>query len=158
MSGTVVLGIGNPLGGDDAAGLSVVQMLGRKQSKPRAFLSAEITIIDAGTSPESYTSVIRRQQPNLLILVDAADMGLPPGAVRIIPSKKIRSLSFSTHLMPLSTFISYVREFCGNVLLIGVQPEQTKTGAPISKVVRKSATGLAKTILEGRVNDVPPMD
>jgi hydrogenase 3 maturation protease len=153
MSGTVVLGIGNPLGGDDAAGLSVIQMLKQRQHKTKTALCAEITIIDAGTTPDSYTSVIRRRQPDLLILVDAADMGLPPGAVRIIPPRKIRSLSFSTHLMPLSTFISYVEEFCRKVLLVGVQPEQTETGAPISKVVRRSATKLAEAILEGRVDE-----
>jgi hydrogenase 3 maturation protease len=165
MSGTIVLGIGNQLGGDDAVGLSVVDMLNPAlrtlnagQHRAKAFPSTEITAIDASTTPESYTSVIRQHRPDLLILVDAADMGLSPGAVRIIPPEKIRTLSFSTHSMPLSTFISYVREFCGKVLLVGVQPEQTETGARISKAVRKSARKLAEAILEGRVAEIPPLE
>jgi hydrogenase 3 maturation protease len=162
MSGTIVLGIGNRLGGDDAAGTCVVDMLnpalralsaGRHRAK--ALISYEIMAIDAGTAPESYTSVIRRHRPDLLILVDAADMGLPPGTLRTIAPEQISILSFSTHNMPLSMFVSYVKEFCGKVLLVGVQPEQTETGMGISKAVRKSVKKLAEAILEGRIAEIP---
>jgi hydrogenase 3 maturation protease len=156
MSGTVVLGIGNPLGGDDAAGPYLVCMLNRKQ-QTTGNPSVEITTIDAATAPESYTSVIRRQRPDLLILVDAADMGLPPGAMRIIPPRKISVLSFSTHHMPLSTFVSYVQDFCGKVMLVGVQPQQTDMGDHISTVVRKSMMELVKAIIEDRVAEIPPL-
>jgi len=64
-------------------------------------------------------------------------------------------LSFSTHHMPLSMFISYVKEFCGKVLLVGVQPERTEMGRGISKVVRKSVKKLAEAILEGRIAEIP---
>jgi len=165
MSGTIVLGIGNRLGGDDAAGTLVVDMLnpalsamsaGRHGAK--AHLSSEVTAIDAGTAPESYTSVIRRNRPDLLILVDAADMGLPPGALRTIAPEKISFLSFSTHHIPLPMFVSYVEEFCGKVLLVGVQPEQTETGRGISKAVRKSVKKLAEAILEGRTAEIPLLE
>jgi hydrogenase 3 maturation protease len=151
MSGTIVLGIGNQLGGDDAAGTCVVDMLNQRRHRDKAILPTEITAIDAGTAPESYTSVIRQHRPDLLILVDAADMGLPPGARRTIPPEKISILSFSTHHMPLSMFVSYVKEFCGKILLIGVQPERTEMGGRISKWVRKSMTELAEAILKGKV-------
>ena len=155
MSGTIVLGIGNRLGGDDAAGICVVDMVNQRRHRAGVRFPAEIIAIDAGTAPESYTSVIRQHQPDLLILVDAADMGLTPGALRIITPEKISILSFSTHHMPLSMFISYVEEFCGRVLLVGVQPEQTETGEHISKAVRKSVEKLAEAILEGRIAEIP---
>jgi hydrogenase 3 maturation protease len=154
MGGTLVLGIGNRLGGDDAAGTCVVDMLNRGQHRAKAFLPAEIVTIDAGTAPESYTSVIRQHRPDLLILVDAADMGLPPGALRTIAPEKISVLSFSTHHMPLSMFISYVKEFCGKVLLVGVQPERTEADRGISRAVRKSVKELAEAILEGRIAEI----
>src|SRR4030065_588867 len=125
MSLTIVLGIGNRLGGDDAAGTCVVDRLNRRGQKGKAPPSTDIMAIDAGTAPESYTSVIRQHQPDLLILVDAADMGLPAGALRTIPPAKISALSLSTHSMPLSMFISYVEKSCGKVVLVGVQTEQT---------------------------------
>jgi hydrogenase 3 maturation protease len=157
MSGTIVLGIGNPLGGDDAAGACLVRMLKRIRQSTNA-PSSELTAIDAATAPESYTSTIRQHRPDLLILVDAADMGLPPGALRAIPPEKISVLSFSTHHMPLSMFISYVQEFCGKVLLIGVQPGRTEMGKRLSKVVRKSTTELGEVILQGRVAEIPLLE
>jgi len=155
MSGTIVLGIGNRLGGDDAAGTCLVDMLNQRRRRAKASLSIEIMAIDAGTAPESYTSVIRRHRPDLLILVDAADMGLPPGALRTITPEKISILSFSTHHIPLPMFLSYVNEFCGKILLIGVQPERTEAGSGISKAVRKSVKKLAEAILEGRIAEIP---
>jgi len=155
MSGTIVLGIGNRLGGDDAAGTCVVDMLNRRRHRAKVLLPAEIMAIDAGTAPESYTSVIRQHRPDLLILVDAADMGLPPGALRTIAPEKISVLSFSTHHMPLSMFIAYVKEFCGKVLLVGVQPERTEADRGISRAVHKSVKELAGAILEGRIAEIP---
>ncbi len=158
MSGTLVLGIGNRLGGDDAAGTCVVDMLNRRRHRAKALLPTEIMAIDAGTAPESYASVIRRHQPDLLLLVDAADMGLPPGALRIIRPEQISLLSFSTHHMPLSMFISYVKDFCGEVVLVGVQPEQTEMGKHISQAVRDSMRKLADAILEGRAVQIAPLE
>jgi hydrogenase 3 maturation protease len=155
MGGTIVLGIGNRLGGDDAAGTCVVDMLNRRQHRAKALLPVEIMAIDAGTAPESYTSVIRQHRPDLLILVDAADMDLPPGALRTIAPEKISVVSFSTHHMPLSMFIAYVKEVCGKVLLVGVQPERTEAGSGISKAVRKSVKKLAEAILEGWIAEIP---
>lgn len=162
MSGTIVLGIGNRLGGDDAVGTYVVDLLnpalralsaGRHRAK--TFLPTKVMALDAGTAPESYTSVIRQHRPDLLILVDAADMGLPPGALRTIPPEQIIILSFSTHHIPLFMFVSYIKEFCGKILLVGVQPEQTEMGKHISKAVRKSAKKLTEAILEGRIAEIP---
>jgi hydrogenase 3 maturation protease len=158
MSGTIVLGIGNRLGGDDAAGALVADVLNQKGWRTEVLAAAQVTAINGGTAPESYTSVIRRHRPDLLILVDAADMGLPSGAVRIIAPENISVLSFSTHSMPLSMFVSYVQEFCGKVLVIGVQPERTETGRRISRAVQRSARQLAELILEGRLAEIPPLE
>ncbi|MFP3880618.1 MAG: hydrogenase maturation peptidase HycI, partial [Dehalococcoidia bacterium] len=158
MSGTIVMGIGNRLGGDDAAGTIVADMLNQKRQRLDAPLQGDITIIDAGTAPESYTSVIRQRRPDLLILVDAADMGLPSGASRTITPDRISTVSFSTHHMPLSMFVSYVTEFCGKVLLVGIQPERTETGSGISKAVRTSVGRLVDAILQGQISEIPVLE
>jgi hydrogenase 3 maturation protease len=157
MSGTTVLGIGNRLGGDDAAGAYLVQELHRRLKKA-ASPPPDITAIDAATAPESYTSIIRRERPALLILVDAADMGLSPGSIRIIPPQKISTSSFSTHQMPLSAFMAYVSEFCEHVVLIGVQPGNAEAGSKISATVRQSTKKLAELILENRITEVLPLE
>ena len=154
----MVLGIGNPLGGDDALGSEVVDTVNRRTRGAGRAPDSRIIAIDSGPAPESYTSIIRREHPDLLILVDAADMALPPGTIRIIPPEKIGRLFFSTHTMPLSAFMSYVQEHCGSVLLVGVQPAQTETGTHLSDAVRRSVNQLAEAILEGRVTEIPEMD
>jgi hydrogenase 3 maturation protease len=155
MSGTIVLGIGNRLGGDDAAGTHVVDILNRRKKRAKGNSTSQIIAVDVGTAPESYTSVIRQHRPDLLIMVDAADMGLQPGALRIIPPEKITVLSFSTHHMPLSMLVSYVNELCGEVLLVGLQPEATEMSKCLSRAVRKSVKELAEFILEGHVAEIP---
>jgi hydrogenase 3 maturation protease len=158
MSGTIVLGIGNPMGGDDAAGTYLVNIINQRQRRASILPSPGIMAVDASTSPESYTSVIRQHHPDLLILVDAADMGLPAGALRAIPPEKISALSLSTHYIPLSMLVSYVKEFCGEVVLVGVQPERIGTGGGISKAVRQSVRKLAEIILEGRIAEIRQLE
>jgi len=155
MSNTIVLGIGNRLGGDDAAGTCVIDMLIKRRHGAKSLATDDLIAIDAGSAPEGYTSIIRQHRPDLLILIDAADMGLSPGALRIIKQEQIRILSFSTHHIPLSIFISYIKEFCGSILLVGIQPEQTETGGLISEVVRQSVNTLTEVILGGRIAEIP---
>ena len=160
MSHRIVLGIGNPLGSDDAAGPLVVKRINeRLMAEPDAPNSStphrpDIMAIDAGSAPESYTSVIRKNRPEQLILVDAADMGLPPGSIRLLSMEQIATPSFSTHSMPLSTLVSYVRELCGEVHIIGIQPKSTKAGNRISLPVRKSSERVAELILKERLDEI----
>ena len=151
MSHQVVLGIGNPLGSDDAVGLYVARKLSERVKETGR---QDITAIDTGPTPENYTSVIRQKRPEHLILVDAADMGLPAGSIRWLSADRIKTMSFSTHSMPLSALISYVREFCGQVDIIGVQPEQTATGDKLSDIVQESGDRVAELLLEGRLDEI----
>jgi len=160
VSHKITLGIGNPLGGDDAVGSFVVRRVNEKRQgkagaeRPGASRQQDITAIDAGTAPENYTSIIRRNRPEQLILVDAADMGLSPGSIRLLSPEKIATLSFSTHSMPLSAFVSYVSEFCGQVYIIGIQPERTETGDRLSGPVRKSGERVVDLILNDRLDEI----
>ena len=160
MNHKIILGIGNPLGGDDAVGSFVVRKINEKRQgkagaeRPKASRQQDIIAIDTGPTPESYTSIIRRNRPEQLILVDAADMGLPPGSIRLLSPEKIATLSFSTHSMPLSAFVSYVREFCGQVYVIGIQPERTEFGDKLSDIVQKSTDRVVDLILNDRLDEI----
>lgn len=155
----VVLGIGNILKGDDGIGIYIVEKV-NKYLKEAKFTEAksEVIVIDCGTTPENYTSVIRKHNPDTLILVDAADMGLSPGSYRIIPPERIEVMHFSTHIMPLSVFISYVSEFCGEVVLIGIQPDKMEVGTVLSSKVQRSGDMVAKFIIEERLNEIKPLE
>lgn len=156
MSRKIILGIGNPLGSDDAVGPLVARRINEKLRKKAA--ECQLIAIDAGLSPESYTSVIRRNRPEQLILIDAADMQLPTGSIRLLPPHKIKTMTFSTHQMPLSALVSYVQEFCGRIYIIGIQPEQTEGGGRLSASVRKSGQRLVDLILDDRLDEIEALE
>lgn len=154
----IILGIGNILKGDDGIGIYIAKRLNKylqhikKGSKQGRF--GETIVIDCGTAPENYTSIIRRHNPDRLILVDAAEMGLSPGSYRIIPPEEIKVMHISTHNMPLSFLISYISEFCRNIVLIGIQPDKMKLGTTLSLPVRRSGDHVANLIMEKRLNEI----
>jgi len=114
--------------------------------------------LDCGTTPENHTSVIRRVRPDVLAIVDAAEMGLAPGECRIIPVERAGALGLSTHSMPLSLFASYVRDMATKVVLIGVQPRHMAFGAGMSTEVSEAGRALASTLLGGRLDELAALD
>lgn len=160
----MILGIGNPLGGDDAIGAFVARRINKKlrrkvqNSSQISSALQDVISIDAGTGPEHYTSVIRKHRPDQLILVDAADMGLAPGSIRVLSPQKIQMVCFSTHRVPLSIFLSYVGNLCGQVYLIGIQPKSTEIGKGLSSTLRKSGEYVAELILEGRWHEIQTLE
>jgi hydrogenase 3 maturation protease len=136
--------IGNRDGGDDGIGPYIADTL-----KSDSF---DFMVLDCGTTPENYTAVVKRQKPKTLVLIDAADMGLPAGDIRIIPKEKLGSMHISTHGMPLSVLIQYLEKEAEHVILIGIQPE-TMSGK-ISKPVKKSAKQLIHLLKKKETNQI----
>lgn len=129
----LVLCIGNRDGGDDAVGPYVADKL-----------KNDFTVIDAGTVPENYTSVVKKHDPKNLIIVDAVDMSLEPGEIRIVPKEKIGVMHISTHGIPISVLINYLEQYVENIIFIGIQPK-VMSGS-LTDVVKKSGDQLAKLV------------
>lgn len=109
----IILCIGNPNGGDDGIGPYIATHIKS---------SDNLLIVNAETTPENYTSIIRKNQPDLVIVVDAIDMSLKPGEIRLVPENMIGVMHISTHSTPLSVLINYIKTIVKDVKLIGVQP------------------------------------
>ena len=124
---TVILCIGNKDGGDDGIGPYIASHYTPTKSQ---------YMIDGGTTPENYTSIIRQQQPNQVIIIDAIDMQLPPGEMRIVPNRLIGVMHISTHSTPVSVLIKYIKTITQNVILIGIQPK--RLNGPLAPKVQKS--------------------
>ena len=121
-----VLGCGSPLRGDDAAGFAVAErLLGFNDvacDVHAACNSRNVRVFLGDVSPENKTGEIKRFNPDLLLIIDAVDMGLEPGAVRIIPTDEIGGVSFSSHILPLPIMMDYLyREVGCLILLLGIQ-------------------------------------
>jgi hydrogenase 3 maturation protease len=135
-----VLGVGSPLRSDDAAGLRLAALVSR------AALPG-VHAIDGGPAPENCTAEVRRLCPSHLVIVDAADMGEPPGTIRVIPPGLIGSTSFGTHGLPLGVVADYLRSEVGcRVVVIGVQPKSLSFGEELSPEVESAVAGLSTAL------------
>jgi hydrogenase 3 maturation protease len=130
--GVVLLGVGSELRGDDAAGIRIAQ---RMESLHLPGVSA----LDGGTAPENLTGEIRRLSPSHLIIIDSADMGDPPGAVRLLDPDDIGGMSFGTHALPLSVLAGFLSKETGcRVTIMGIQPRSLEFDAGLSREVAQA--------------------
>lgn len=119
-----ILGIGNPFRCDDAAGILVARALHELLSD-----TDDLLIVEAGHAPENRTAELRRFAPDLVLFVDAADMGERTGAIQLIPEEFIDGMSASTHSLPLSMLSRYLTlELNCRVVLLGIQPGSNELG------------------------------
>lgn len=139
-----VVGIGSDLRGDDGAGLLVLRELRAAFGRS---LPAKLRLFDGGTAPENLTGEILRFKPSHILLVDAADLGLQPGGVKLIAPEEIAGISCSTHVLPLTMLAEYLRQALDClVIFIGIQPGQTDFGTQVSREIKLAARGVARTI------------
>lgn len=81
-------------------------------------------VIDGGSAPENDIVAIRELRPERLLIVDATDMGLNPGDIRIIDPDDIAEMfMMTTHNMPLNYLVDQLKEDVGEVIFLGIQPD-----------------------------------
>ncbi len=96
-----IIGIGNDLHGDDGFGPVMIKKLkGRTDQK----------LIDCGMSPENFTSEIIKEKPDAVIFLDAANFEGNAGNIKVIEEKEIPKAALSTHSLPLSILMDYLKE------------------------------------------------
>lgn len=141
-----ILGIGNPLRSDDAAGVLIARELG----KSRLIQDLDyVRVWDTGHAPENITADLRRFSPGIVLLVDAAQMDEAPGTIRWIDVEDLDGLSASTHTMPLSLLAKYLTlELDCDVKLLGIQPRCNEFGDTISTEVRLAVDEVVKEWLK----------
>lgn len=138
----MIICIGNDMRGDDGIGPLVAGEL-----EGLSEVNTDIIVVNTGTVPENYTGVIRKVQPSHIIFIDAVEMKLAPGDIKLVQKDEIANYSISTHAMPLSFMIRYVETFTNaSVLLIGIQPKNMDLYNLISDEVKIGAEELIKIL------------
>src|SRR5699024_12048969 len=103
MSRKVVLTVGAVLRGDDAVGPFLAKLL---QEDPVDGWE----VVDGGQTPEDEMAVVRRMSPDVLLVVDAAQMGEEPGTVKVVDEECVaRDFLITTHSLPLSFLLGELR-------------------------------------------------
>ena len=143
-----ILGVGNEMRADDGAGVLVARLLSHRVS------TDQVLILEAGPAPENTTGELRKFAPDLVLIIDAADMGDSPGAVRWISEDDIDGMSASTHSLPLSMLVHYLKlELNCDVRLLGIQVGSNEVGERMSegmsRAVDQVVDGLEELIRTG---------
>lgn len=126
----VILGMGNPLKGDDGLGPHLIKRL---EGKVRAYL------IDGGSAPENYVGKIASLKPNTILVIDACNLGWAPGRVELLEIEKMKNIGHSTHSISPGVFMTYLKEATGaDIFMLAVQPKKVGLGEDISSPVKKA--------------------
>ncbi|WP_431222869.1 hydrogenase maturation peptidase HycI [Serratia sp. L9] len=125
----VILAVGNNMMGDDGAGPRLAELM--EQDPIDGWIA-----INGGSAPENVAHQVRALQPHKVVVVDATDMGLAPGEIRIVDPDDIAEMFImSTHNMPLNFLIDQLREDIEDVVFLGIQPDLVAFYFPITEKV-----------------------
>jgi hydrogenase maturation protease len=144
--GTLILGVGNPLCGDDAAGVRAAEMLAGRE------LPAGVRVEEAGTPGWGLANWL--EGCRRAILVDAAQMGLPPGSWRRFSTQEVKLImsgeALSLHQPGLAEGLALaeaVGQLPEEIVIYGVEPAGYEWGQGLSPAVEAALPGLADAIL-----------
>jgi len=142
----VVLGIGNVQKGDDAAGAVCVELIAEQLKKqPQKY----VKVINAGEVPENYTGDIRKFQATHIVIIDACINRQRPGTISLMAVEKIGDEDISTHRMPLSMLVKFLKTTINcEVLLIGIEPKSLIWKQPLSAPVQKAVDTISKVLMD----------
>jgi len=117
-----VIGVGNPLYGDDGFGIAAIEAL-RKETLPPG-----VDLIDGGTLGVDLLEFLKDYRT--VIIIDAAEMGLAPGTVRVFRPDEVRSLKpghplslHHTDVLGVIELGKTLGETLADIYIVAVEPE-----------------------------------
>jgi len=139
----VVAGIGNPIRTDDFVGVKIVQDLEGK-------VSEKVHLLECETVPESFLEPIIEFNPTHVLLIDAAFLGLKPGAARLIDPERIADFpAVTTHMLPLRIFCEYITKMAGaKIALLLIEPKNAEFGEGLTPEVQAAAERITTVLLK----------
>jgi hydrogenase 3 maturation protease len=139
----VVAGIGNGIRSDDYVGVRVVEEIRQK-------VSPSVHLIECETVPESFVDEIVEVRPDHVLLIDAALLGLRPGAAHLYDAEEVLDVpSISTHTLPLRVFCEYVRRLTGaKIALILIEPKNTDFGEGLTAEASAAADRVGRALTD----------
>ena len=119
--GTIVVGLGNPLMGDDGIGLAALERL-----RETRHVSDAVELVDGGTWGMNLLPLI--EDAERIIFLDAIDAGLPPGTLVVLERDELPRYfahKLSPHQIDLREVLALAElrdTLPRDVVAIGIQP------------------------------------
>jgi hydrogenase maturation protease len=131
----VVLGLGNPLMGDEGIGVHLIERLAASAAE-----YPSVDFIDAGTGGLSILHYLDGRRK--AIIIDCAFMDEPPGAIRRFTPEEVRSRKVLAHqslheadLMRIIAMARQLGQAPEQIVIFGIQPEQVQLGGELSRTL-----------------------
>ena len=135
----LLMGVGNRLLGDDAVGPLLVERLQGQVDFP---------LLDAGDVPENYLGPIEDAKAELVLIIDAVEMGANVGETAIFDIEQVQNMSVSTHTANLGLLFKVIPpERRPQVIMLGIQPGNMEFGQGLTMSVHKTLEGLVKMLI-----------
>ncbi|HEU5262221.1 MAG TPA: HyaD/HybD family hydrogenase maturation endopeptidase [Gemmatimonadales bacterium] len=135
MNRTVVIGLGNPLMGDDGLGLAALARLREAWDLP-----ADVELVDGGTWGMNLLPII--EDAERVLLIDAINIAATPGTEVEIPRERLPrylATKISPHQVDLCDVLA-VAELRGTLpeqtTAVGLQPATVELSNELSDVLR----------------------
>lgn len=138
------MGVGNTLRHDDGIGPAIIRYL------RDCDIANKICFLDGGTDSMALIDYIKEYKN--VIIVDAVNMGLVPGEIRVFsPDEALvnaNSDSLSTHGFGLAEVLGLIKrlELRNNLKIVGIQPKEVSIGDGLSKEVTEKMEEIILTI------------
>ena len=144
----VFLGIGNPMRGDDGAGVEFIEELKNHLKNYPRIKSFPIYLFNGGQLPENYLEPIVKIKPATVFLVDAVNFGASPGTFKLFERAEPQ-IHFSTHTLSLNFILSYLKEKTrAKIFILGIQPGQFHWGSYLSSEVQEEIKKLVDQLTQ----------
>ena len=143
-SKTLILGVGNPLRGDDGIGPKIIELL-QKESLPTS-----IHILDGGTDGLNLIEEIKPYPK--AIIIDAVNMKAKPGTIRAFSPEEVTMIvssdALSTHGFGLAEVVSLMQSLGvkTELTIIGIQPQNIEFGMGLSDVITQTIPSILKLL------------
>jgi hydrogenase maturation protease len=157
---TLVIGLGNPLMGDDGFGLAVLGELRERWRMPR-----EVELVDGGTWGMRLLPLM--DEAERVLFLDAVDRGASPGTVFVLHGDELPRalcLKLSPHQIDLREVLAVAAfrgSMPGTLAAIGAQPAEIELRDGLSATLASrvdDVASLAVETLESWGHLVPPIE
>lgn len=146
MREVLILGLGNPLQGDDGVGCRAIEALERCELPP------DVEAMDGGTPGIGLIHLLEGRRR--AILIDAAEMGRPPGAIRRFRPDEVALTGsagrFSLHRSAVADALALAAALdipLPEIVFYGVQPGRIGWGEELSPQVAAAIPQLVAMIM-----------
>jgi hydrogenase 3 maturation protease len=134
-----LVGVGHPMRGDDYVGSYITKTLIDK------IHAREVILFDVEDRIEFMVSKIAALNPKHVIIIDACEMNLSPGAISLIPLGETQYPFFTTHGIPLKLLATKLLPNA-ETWLLAIQPERMEfvgLNERLSQAVLAAANSIA---------------